>query len=262
MSMTSPTTEQTIPLRTGIYLYCIVDRSMIPQTLWKISGLCGQPLKIIHYRDISAVVSDVQGDRQRATRDNLLTHTLVLEKILEHQQLLPIRFGIMASCEEDIVNNILKEHYWNFHEILQGLKGKKELGVKVLWNQAAIIQEILGQDEQICHLRDSLAGQEEDSIYYEKIKLGKLVEAALQSKRAQLQSTIIEALAPLAIEYRENKLLSEAMVVNAAFLVPAENEPDFDQRLNELANKYDNTLRFKYTAVAPPYNFVNISICL
>ena len=67
---------------------------------------------------------------------------------------------------------------------------------------------------------------------------------------------------PLAADHRENKLLTENMVLNAAFLVPVDNEGGFDQALNMFEGKYQGLLTFKYTAVAPPYNFVNIAIQL
>ncbi|MBI4533992.1 MAG: GvpL/GvpF family gas vesicle protein [Candidatus Melainabacteria bacterium] len=252
--------EQSISL--GLYLYCIVRQCDVPQSLWDIRGLEGEPLESITHRDLAAVVSHVRTERQRASRENLMAHTLVLEKIMEHQQLLPVRFGIVAKTQDDVVSKVLQAYYWEFLEILKGLDGKKELGLKVFWNHDAIMGQIIADDAQIRDLRDKVAGQSPESSYYQRINLGRLVEAALSAKRDYLKTQLLEALLPLATDHRENKLLTENMVLNAAFLVPVNNEEKFDEALNVFEGKYQDLLTFKYTAVAPPYNFVNIAIQL
>ncbi len=262
MTTAERTGREDIKTATGLYLYCVVDAGEIPEGGWDISGLEGQPLGSIAHRQVSAVVSDAVGQRQNATRENLTTHTLVLEKILEHQQILPIRFGIVANRQEDVINKVLKPNYWKFSELLSQLKGKKELGVKVLWNRGSILNQILAEDEQIRQLRDSLDGKPEEAIYYEKIKLGRFVEAALTSKRSLIKDEILKALNTFSIDCRENQLLTENMVLNAAFLVPEGNEGEFESALNDLNSKFAEALIFKFTAVAPPYNFVNITIKL
>lgn len=252
--------EQSISL--GLYLYCIVRQGEIPQEPWEIKGLDGESLATITHRELAAVVSRVRTERQRASRDNLMAHTLVLEKIMVHQQLLPVRFGIVAKTQDDVVSKVLQAYYWDFLEILKGLDGKKELGLKVFWNYDAIMAQIIADDAQIRELRDKVAGLSPESSYYQRINLGRLVEAALSAKREYLKTQLLDSLLPLATDHRENKLLTENMVLNAAFLVPVANEGKVDEALNVFEGQYQGVLTLKYTAVAPPYNFVNIAIQL
>src|SRR3990167_2586791 len=184
--------DQSVSL--GLYLYCIVRQCDMPQGLWAVRGLDGELLETIIHRDRAAVVSRVRSERQRASRENLMAHTLVLEKIMEHQQLLPVRFGIVAKTQDDVVSKVLQAYYWEFLEILKSLDGKKELGLKVFWNYDAIMGQIIADDAQIRELRDKLAGQSPESSYYQRINLGRLVEAALSAKREDLKAQLLEAL--------------------------------------------------------------------
>ena len=51
------------------------------------------------------------------------------------------------------------------------------------------------------------------------------------------------------------------MIMNAAFLVRREMEPDFDAIVKRIGATHDK-LTFKYTGPWPPYNFVNIRLKL
>ena len=247
-------------VKRALYLYGIVKTANAPNDGFTVPGFEGKSLSLTSYRDLSVVISDVDGVRAQANRANLLCHTLVLEHIMQIQQVLPIRFGVVATSEEDIVNNVLKANYWHFNELLEKLDDKKELGLKVICDQQMLLKEIVESDDKIQKIRDSLVGRSEESTYHERITLGRMVEAALTLRRTQIKNEILATMAVCSEEYRENRLLTEPMILNAAFLVSVDREPEFDKRLNELSDRYENMLTFKYTAVAPPYNFVNLVI--
>jgi hypothetical protein len=50
--------------------------------------------------------------------------------------------------------------------------------------------------------------------------------------------------------------------MNAAFLIERDREAEFDQKVKEIASKYEGKLSFKYTGPWPPYNFVHIRLKL
>jgi hypothetical protein len=50
------------------------------------------------------------------------------------------------------------------------------------------------------------------------------------------------------------------MIINAAFLLEKTKEAAFDLKVNELAEKYGDKIKFKYVGTVPPFNFVNIEI--
>ena len=49
---------------------------------------------------------------------------------------------------------------------------------------------------------------------------------------------------------------------NAAFLVARDKASIFDQKVAEIAQRYEGKLSFRYTGPWPPYNFVTIRLQL
>jgi hypothetical protein len=50
--------------------------------------------------------------------------------------------------------------------------------------------------------------------------------------------------------------------MNAAFLVGRDRAAIFDQKVQEIAQRYEGKLSFRYTGPWPPYNFVTIRLQL
>ena len=84
---------------------------------------------------------------------------------------------------------------------------------------------------------------------------------APDEEREQLVAEIFATLSGVCVASRANKPIGEKMILNAAFLVSRDREPDFDAKVKEIDTKYEN-LKFKYTGPWPPYNFVNIRLKL
>jgi len=89
-----------------------------------------------------------------------------------------------------------------------------------------------------------------------------LVEAALEGVQSRYVADIHEALKPVAVASRSNKVIGDRMILNAAFLVERTQERAFDDKVKEVSRRYEDLLTFKYTGPWPPYNFVNIKLKL
>jgi hypothetical protein len=155
---------------------------------------------------------------------------------------------------------MLRRRYNELDQLLRKMDGKLELGLKAFWYEDSIYKEIVSASPQIQQLRDALVGRSTDETYYERIKLGGLVEAAMKARREEDAAMIMNILTPLAIETRTNTTITERMVLNAALLVEATREPEIDQVVQRLDAEQGRRLIFKYVGSAPPYNFVNLII--
>ena len=109
-------------------------------------------------------------------------------------------------------------------------------------------------------MRDALTGRSTTETYYERIRLGEEVENALAQKRARDEETILDRIRPLVHKTRTNKIVSDRMVVNAAFLVDRRNGIQVDDAMRGLHEEFSDRLIFKYFGPVPPYNFVNIVV--
>jgi hypothetical protein len=82
----------------------------------------------------------------------------------------------------------------------------------------------------------------------------------LAQKRTRDEETILARIRPLVHKTRTNKIVSDRMVVNAAFLVDRQNGLQFDDAVRRLSDEFNDRLMFKYFGPVPPYNFVNIAV--
>jgi DnaJ-domain-containing protein 1 len=68
-------------------------------------------------------------------------------------------------------------------------------------------------------------------------------------------------LRPLAAAATLNRLLGQDMVLNAAFLVERDRERDFDEAVNEVAERERGTLVLRYIGPMAPYSFAAVELC-
>ncbi len=244
----------------GKYFYCLL-RSTEPLELNTLGiGERGDKVYTLHYKDIAAVVSDSPAIEYDSSRRNMMAHTAVLEEVMKEFTILPVRFGIVAPSEQTIREQILERRYDEFDRLLYGMEGRVELGLKTFWYEDVALREIIEENEIIRQLRDGLAGRPAEETYYDRIRLGELVEQAVNRKRAADADSILKRLNPIARDSRVNKVITERMILNAAFLVRREREPEFDLAVQQMDREMGHRLMFKYVGSAPPYNFVNIII--
>jgi hypothetical protein len=93
------------------------------------------------------------------------------------------------------------------------------------------------------------------------MQYGRLVDSLLQNRSENLVNEIFAALRDVAIASRTNKPIGDKMILNAAFLVEREREPEFDAAVKAIGLRHEN-LNIRYTGPWPPYNFVNIRLKL
>ena len=244
----------------GYYIYCVIqtagDRS------FPVMSMDGDThgVTTIRFMDLAAVVSPASEASYAVTRQHTLAHQLVLEAVMQEFTLLPVRFGTVARCREDVVEKLLKRKFGEFHGLLNYLNGKVELGLKVLWKREPLFAQIVAENPIIRHMHDALSGRPEAQSRYERIQLGEMVGRALEIKREEDAARLLAALRPLADDLRVNKPLMDTMILNAAFLVPKANQKEVDSKVNELDQSYEGNVLFKYVGPVPPYNFVHVSV--
>ena len=245
---------------TGKYMYCII-RCPEPIQLTNLGiGERGDIVHTVHFEDLAAVVSNSPFVEYDSSRRNMMAHTLVLEEVMQDFTILPVRFGTVAPKVEAIQEKLLRRRFGEFHGLLQQMEGRVELGLKAFWYEDVIFNEIVEESPPIRRLRDGLMGRPSEETYYERIRLGEMVEAAMWKKRDEDAEKILTPLRSLVYETRANKVITDRMVLNAAFLVDATRQAEFDAMVERLDQQMGKRLIFKYVGPVPPYNFVNIVV--
>jgi hypothetical protein len=250
---------RTAPERLGKYVYCVIH-SATPLTFGAI-GIGANPTNVhtVNFRDIAAVVSDTPIELYEPTRQNVLAHERVNETVMRARTVIPMSFGTVFKTREDI-HQLLRSAYEAFNDVLAKMEDKLEYGLKVLWDRDRVIQELERETEDIRRLKAEISSRN-GSTYFARMQYGRLVDAALQARSERFVQEIFDELRPVAVASRANRPIGDKMIMNAAFLVTRDKEPDFDAAVKAIGAKNEH-LTFKYTGPWPPYNFVNIRLKL
>ena len=244
----------------GKYIYCIIDTNGVRNFGAIGIGGRGDVVSNISYQDISAVISNYPMEKYELSKENLLAHEEVVERVMSDYTVLPMRaFTIAANAEE--VRDFLRKHYRELTGLLKDMDNKVELGLTAYWkDMAPIFQEIVNGNRKIRTLREKIAGVAERQGFKEKINLGEMVASALKYKKEIEGEEILRSLKKSAIDFRMNDVRGDEMIINASFLIDRGWENEFDGKVRELNSKYTQRTRFKYVGPMPPYNFVNLRV--
>ncbi|PIQ93591.1 MAG: gas vesicle synthesis GvpLGvpF, partial [Nitrospirae bacterium CG11_big_fil_rev_8_21_14_0_20_41_14] len=219
--------------REGKYIYCIIESNEAQSFGPSGIGGRGNELHTVCFNDIAAVVSDSPIKKYPVSRENLIPHEHAIEEVMKTHTVLPVRFCTIAE-DEAKVKRILEKEYDKFKNLLKGIQGKRELGLKVVLKEDVIYKDILEKYKDIKVLKEKIATLPSEKTYFQRAKIGEMVEAALEKEKEIYREDILETLSPLALEVKTNNTYGERMIVNAAFLVERHKEAEFDQRVQEL----------------------------
>ena len=248
-----------VALKEGKYIYCIIASSEA-QSFGPLGvGGRGDELHAIFYNDISAVVSNSPIISYSVSRENMIAHEKAIEEIMKKYTVLPVRFCTIAQ-DEDKVKKILEVEHDRFVDLLKNMEGKKELGLKAIFKEEIIYKEILEKHEDVRRLKEAISSEPPAKTYWQRMEVGRMVEAALQKEKDIYKEEIFNTLSPLAQDTKVNTPYGELMIISAAFLVEKCREAEFDQNVQALADKSGDKIKFKYTGTLPPFNFVNLVI--
>ena len=193
------------------------------------------------------------------TRRNMIAHTTLLERVIAQTDVLPVRFGTVAA-DAAVLTRCIAAHAAAFQTGFYAIAGRVELGLKASWRDGVVFGEIIAADQDLCRLRDRLRSRPASETYYERVELGRRVEAALVGRRAAETTAILAELAPLAEQVVELRTLDEDMILNRAFLVRREHEARFDAQVQAVAERCAARMNFRYVGPVPPYNFIRLQV--
>ena len=255
--------EQTTtdPVPEGKYVYCIIETSE-PRSFGSMGiGGRGDEVYLIRHRGLAAVVSNTPLVVYDPTRENVFAHEQVNETVMREFTVLPMAFGALFRTEDDIIE-LIRGTYDALRDVLAKMEGKVEFGLKVNWDRDKVTLELEEKDDEIRHLKEQITSRTTGSTYFARMQLGRLIETALTDQADAYIREVYSLLRDTAVASRANKPIGDRMIMNAAFLIERDRENEFDQKVKEIASKYEGKLSFKYTGPWPPYNFVHIRLKL
>jgi hypothetical protein len=244
--------EQTAKPR---YVYGVVRGD---RTAPAVKGIAGAPVELVDAGEVAALTSVAPGEYLEAGREDLLTHSRVLEATLERGTVLPMRFGVVVPDDETLRERLLDGHREELLAQLAEMDGKVEFALKGLYDEDAVLRQLVSQDREIGYLKNAIAGKSEAATYYERIRLGELIAAAFAARQEADAAAIVEELRPHAVAVRVGEPIHERMAVNASFLVERSGQAKFDRAVDAIGAREADRIRFRVTGPLPPHSFVEL----
>lgn len=240
----------------GLYLYGIFPAPG-PQNLG-LEGLDKQPVELHLIENFAFLYSAAQQERYLASRRNLLGHEKVLEQAMQagYRTLLPLQFGLTIEQWDRVIEQLITPHGDKLTRLFAQLEGKREVGVKLFWQQDSELQALLAENQALQAQRDSLSGK--NLSMDEVVSIGQAIEQAMTARRQNIIDAFRATLNPLAMAVVENDTMTESMIYNAAYLIPWEAEPDFSTHVEQLDQAFDQRLKIRYNSFTAPYNFAQL----
>lgn len=243
----------------GIYVFCAIQTDKEEE--FGSVELEGESRDVftIKYKDAAMVAAEVPMKIYHPKKDNLLMHQETVSKVMsKNDTVIPISFGNVFQSKED-VEALLGNLYPQFEKLFPAIKGKIEIGLKVI-GKKEYLEKMVKENPEMEKMSSSVKGKSESAAYYERIKLGGMAQKLFTSLQEEMKREIFQPLEETAEAAKANDPSSETMLLNAAFLIDRDKEEYFDQKVNEAHEKWKDKVDFHYSGPWPAYNFVNIRL--
>jgi gas vesicle protein GvpL/GvpF len=245
----------------GTYLYGIV-RSL-PKGPPRLPAV-GNPdaaLRAIDAARCAAVVSDAADAFVDATAADLQAHSDVLQDLLSSTDaLVPLRFGTVYPDDETMVRELLEDRGEELEALLQLVSNRVEARLKAFYVEETILGEIVTEQPRVAELQRRTRALAADATYYDRIRLGELVAAALSAKGQRDANWILSRLVPLAVDHHLEDEPHEWSVLTTSFLIERSGLEKFQSVVAVLAEETEPRLQLRCIAPLPPYSFVSLPL--
>ncbi len=232
----------------ALYLYAITARASA-----SITGRTGferAPLLTLPCREIAAVVSPLTEARLGATPMNVWLHEEIVEALMATSPVLPVRWGTVLPGERRLLA-VLEAHHDDLAAALEQVRGRVELGLRVLWGGDVWRPPSAFPSSQGPACSAATPGRE---YLMARVEVDRRARTVKQ-RAVAMADEIHRPLARLAAENVREVLPTPRMLLTAAYLVDRKRVGTLRAAVDALATAFP-ALRFLLTGPWPPYHFV------
>jgi hypothetical protein len=259
--MTAQTEDKQAPdSRTGVYVYGILpgDIEVEPGA----AGVGDPPgeVRAVRFRDLTALVSDVDLDQPLGRAEDLFTHEELLDSSAAGMPVLPLRFGAVLASDDAVAEELLGPHYEEFSAALEQLDGHAEYVVKGRYIENAVLGEILRENPEAGQLGDQIRGADPEVTRDQRIRLGEIVAGSIDARRVTDTRALGEAVSGQVAASVVRPPSHELDAVYAAFLVETDKVEALRQAVEELARSWQDRVELQLVGPLAAYDFVGSGI--
>ncbi len=238
----------------ALYIYGIIDSSdRINEPIYGLDGAC---VYNISYCDIGGVVSELSEQLQNVTKNSVLAHEEVIERLMGHFTVLPVKFDTVFDGR-DCVLSMMQSYYRHFKDNLNRLRDKFEFGVKVIWPADKIKKRIRNSHKKNEHEMPIPDGSSNKKFMRKKLEKYRINEE-FEKKANKFINVMDIFFSKFAVEKTLKKLKTENLLLDAAYLVEKDRQDDFKEAFEHVKSSQPD-FKYLFSGPWPAYNFVILS---
>lgn len=235
----------------GCYVYCAADGPSGAPVGGP--GVRGSRVRQVSHGDVRLLWSEVDAGFAWTERD-VLRHEAVVESAMARSAVLPMRFGTVLSAPEAILE-VLERLSPRFRATLERVRGKVEVGVKVLWDAETLKGAIAARLPE--GARQEAPGAPPGKNYLLRRFREHFLRRRLEEMAAAVGEEIDAPLRKWAAEAKGRTLATDDLLLSASYLVERDRLEGFKARLEEVRASHPG-LKFLFSGPWPPYGFAGI----
>jgi hypothetical protein len=251
----SPTRAASVQQQKGIYVYGILPADI--EVAVGIPGVGEHPglLRDVRFDGLAALISEVDSSGRLGSPDDLRTHREILDATAAEVPVLPLRFGTVLTSEDAVAKDLLAARHDEFTAALDQLEGRTEFLVKGRYVEDAVLGEVLSQNKQAAGLREAIQGKDPGAARNARIELGRLLNRAVKARRDEDARALMQAMERLCVASVAREPAGELDAVHVAFLVAADQEPEVERVIEDLAHEWEGRIDVQLLGPMAAYDF-------
>ena len=242
-----------------VYVYGIIPAADAAQ--WPETPGLGEPtatVRTVAEDGMAALVSDLPPDHTPGRPEDVEAHRRVLAQAIERGTAVPMRFGIVMDGDEAVRERLLARHASELGEMLRRLDGHVQMTVRAFYANDALLRDVLAAQPELAKQAAALADLPEAQP--QRVGLGEQVAKAVEARRAEVESALVQRLSPLAVDVQVDPPSSERVALNAQLLVRRDRRAELDEEIRQLGDALDGFLAFRYIGPLAPFSFADLSL--
>ena len=228
-----------------LYVYCLAEGvDHLPKTP---RGVSGEPVRIVRFEDLSALVSVWRSDAFKINRKNALAHHEVVRSITEQTTPLPARFGTLVTVEQ--LSNYVSTHHQAIKDKLAHVSDRVEMNVRMIETTGGA-----GAPQE----NKTVPGPGTAFLLEKQKNL--LREEAGAARKGQLSAWLYEKLGDLIKDEKISLTPSDTVILaRADHLIERVNVQEYRTKMARAVEERPE-VRFMVSGPWPPYSFANIEL--
>ena len=228
-----------------LYVYCLAEGvERLDKTL---RGVSGEPVRIVQFENLSALVSVSRSAAFQVNRKNVLAHHEVVRSITEQTTPLPARFGTIVTVEQ--LSNYVSTHQQAIKAKLAHVRGRVEMNVRMIETTDAADTP-----------QDNDHGLGPGTAFLLEKQRDLLREQAGAAQKGQLSAWLHEKLGDLIKEEKISLVPSKTLILaRADHLIERVDVQEYRTKMTKAVEERPE-VRFMVSGPWPPYSFANIEL--